>query len=120
VEGMPMTILGQRFYDVWYVGELSEEGVDRIIECLLDYSCRAAGRVRLRFYLQNIGDLTYMAYVRRILLQNTSLSIVIEEKSIQDLEKDIELAKDGDGIVLIKNMVGLEVPVNEKIKIIEV
>jgi len=115
-----MRILSQRFYDVWYVGEISEDGVDRIIECLLDYSCKVAGRVRLRFYLQNMKDLTYMAYVRRILLQNTSLSIVIEEKSIKDLERDIGSAKDEDRIVLIKNMVSLEVPINQKIKVIEV
>lgn len=117
---MPTTILGQRFYDVWYVGEISEDGVDRIIECLLDYSCKATGRVRLRFYLQNMEDLTYMAYVRRILLQNTSLSIVMEEKSVEDLERDIRAVKDEDRIVLIKNMVSLEIPINEKIKIVEV
>ncbi len=113
-----MTILDQRFYNVWYVGEINEDGVDRIIECLVNYSSKAIGRVRLRFYLKNIQDLSYIAYVRRILLQNTSLSIVIEEKLVEDLERDIKSAE--DEIVVIKNRGGLEIPLSEKIKIVEV
>lgn len=113
-----MTMLSQKFYNVWYVGEINEDGVDKIIECLLDYSSKAIGRVKLRFYLNNIQDLSYIAYVRRILLQNTSLSIVIEERLVEDLERDIKSAE--DEVVVIKNRGDLEIPLSEKIKIVEV
>lgn len=110
-------MLGQRFHDIWYVGEVSEEGVDRIIECLLEYHSKAGMRIRLRFYLENVDDLSYMTHVRRILLQNTSLSILVEARRTEDLERDIESAEE---VTLIKNKVDLQIPLNTKIKIMEV
>ncbi|MEM1584328.1 MAG: hypothetical protein QXF28_04885 [Nitrososphaerota archaeon] len=115
---MPETMLGQRFHDIWYVGEVSEEGVDRIIECLLDYHSKAEMRIRLRFYLENVDDLSYMVHVRRILLQNTSLSILVEARPIEDLKRDVEAAE--EEITLIKNKVDLQIPLNTKVKIMEV
>lgn len=115
---MPETMLGQRFHGIWHVGEINEKSVDRIIECLLDYSSKAAMRVRLRFYLENVEDLSHMAYVRKILLQNTSFSIVIESRPLRDLEKDIKSAE--EEVTIIKNSVDLDTPLGEKIKIIEV
>lgn len=115
---MPETMLGQRFYDIWYIGKVNDEGLDKIIECLFDHHSRAEMRIRLRFYLENVEDLSYMAYVRRILLQSVGLSIIIEAKPVGDLERDIKLAK--EEVTLIKNDVNLEIPFTGKIKIMEV
>ncbi len=116
---MLKTMLGERFHNIWYVGEVSEEGVDKIIQYLTDFSSKAVGRVRLRFYIDKPGDISYLANIKRILLHNTSLSIVVEERLVDELQKD--LASIDDEVILIRSKQSpLEIQDVERVKVIEV
>lgn len=112
------TVLGQRFYNIWYVGEVTEEGIDRVIEFLRSLQFKAESGVKIRFYLENVAGLRYLHHVRRVLISNTSLSIVVEEKLLSELENDAQ-SMDGE-IVLIANKYDLDIPNSEKIKIVKV
>ncbi|MEN2975505.1 MAG: hypothetical protein ABDH32_08055 [Candidatus Caldarchaeales archaeon] len=112
------SVLKQRFHNIWYVGELDEKGVDRIIQQLKNLPGKVTPRVRIRFYLGDGKDLTYLANCRRILLENFSISIVIEDRHVDELKKDIESAR--EDVILIANGIHIEDIKNERIKLVEV
>ncbi|MDW7985779.1 MAG: hypothetical protein RMI88_00990 [Nitrososphaerota archaeon] len=112
------TMLKQRFHEIWYVGKLDEDGVNTIVDQMSNVFIKVKDRVRLRFYLDNQNDLSYIASCRRILTENIALSIVIEDKPLDDLKKDIETVK--DEVVLICNKFDLGEINNEKVRLVEV
>jgi len=112
-------MLNERFYEVWFVGDLDEDGVKKLRESLFDALRRGEKRIRFRFYLTERGDLSYLGELRRILLENTRLSIAIDESDFRKLEEDIKsLEKE---VLIIVNKVDFLPPYlrSEKLRIAE-
>ncbi len=116
---MPETMLEQRFSNIWCVGEINEEVVDKIIMYMSDFSSRATNRVRLRFYNDRAGDISYIDNLRKILLHNTNLSIVVEEKPIDELQGDVASLED-EAVLICSRHYSVNVPATDKLRIVEV
>jgi hypothetical protein len=117
---MPETMLEKRFRDVWCVGEINEDVVDKIITQLSDFSSRATSRVRLRFYNDRAGDISYIEHLRKILLHNTNLSIVVEEKPIDELPGDVKSLEDEAVLICSRRYYSVNVPSTDRLRIVEV
>ena len=111
LEGFQLTtriesMLGQRFSEIWVVGELGEDAVETLKRMVKDSMFRGVKRLKLIFYLSNPKDLNYLNLLRPVLLENVSMSIVVEERSIRNMPDDAKLIKDEINVV-----VGKPVPV---------
>ena len=99
-------MLGQRFSEVWVVGELSENLVEILKRVVKDSMFKGVRRLKLVFYLSDPKDLSYLNLLRPALLENVSMSMVVEERSIKNMPADAKLVKDEINVV-----VGRPVPV---------
>jgi len=111
LEGFQLTtriesMLGQRFSEIWVVGELGENAIETLKRIVRDSMFRGVKRLKLIFYLSNPKDLNYLNLLRPVLLENVSMSIVVEERSIKNMPDDAKLIKDEINVV-----VGKPVPV---------
>ena len=118
LEGFQLTtkvgsMLGQRFSEVWIVGEPGEDMVEALKRVVRDSMFRGVKRLKLIFYLSGPKDLNYLNLLRPVLLENVSMSIVVEERSIKNLLDDARLVKDEVNVVM-----GSMVPV-EFMKMVE-
>ena len=87
VKGM----LDQRFSEVWVVGEIDEDIVKALKEIVRDEKLRGVKRLKFIFYLSDPKNFNYLNLLRSALLENTSMSIVVEEKSLENLLDDVKL-----------------------------
>ncbi|MCD6591693.1 MAG: hypothetical protein J7K78_01585 [Thaumarchaeota archaeon] len=102
-----MKMLSQEFFEVWIVGEVDDQLIEKLKEKLHEACGKSHRRIRFRFYSNNPrSNLAYLDAMRSVLLENTALSIVIEERGIEDLEKDSEHLKD-EAILLVRGRGGL-------------
>jgi len=105
LEGFQLTtkvgsMFGQRFSEVWIVGEPGEDMVEALKRILRDSMFRRVKRLKLAFYLSNPKDLNYLNLLRPVLLENVSMSIVVEERPIKNLLDDARLVKDEINVVM--------------------
>ena len=105
LEGFQLTtkvgsVLGQRFSEVWIVGEPGEDIVEALKRVVRDSTSRGVKRLKLVFYLRGPRDLNYLNLLRPVLLENVSMSIVVEERSIKNLLDDARLVKDEVNVVM--------------------
>ena len=105
MEGFQLTtkvgsMLGQRFSEVWIVGEPGEDMVEALKRVVRDNMFRRVKRLKLIFYLSNPRDLNYLNLLRPVLLENVSMSIVVEERPIKNLLDDARLVKDEVNVVM--------------------
>ena len=100
-------MLSQEFFEVWIVGEVDDQLIEKLKEKLYEAYGKRHRRICFRFYSDNPrSNLAYLEAMRSVLLENTALSIVIEERRIKDLEKDSEHLKD-EAILLVRGRGGL-------------
>ncbi|MCX8188020.1 MAG: hypothetical protein N3F65_05385 [Nitrososphaeria archaeon] len=83
-------MLARRFYEVWVLGGLSKGEAEEIKRCLSEAVMRRAERLRIRIYNKNSEDLSYLDELKGILLENVSLSIVVESRDVGKLVEDLE------------------------------
>lgn len=94
-------MLAKRFYEVWVLGAPGEREVEEIKKCLFEAVRVGEARLRLRIYTNKVEDISYLGELRRLLLENTSLSIVVESRNIGELPRDLE-AHEGE-VIFIAN-----------------
>ena len=93
-------MLGQRFSETWIVGEPGEDMVEALKRIVRDSMLRGVKRLKLVFYLSGPRDLNYLNLLRPVLLENVSMSIVVEERPIKNLLDDARLVKDEINVVM--------------------
>lgn len=93
-------MLSQRFLKIWFAGELDEEAIEHLKRKIAEALAHHERRILFRFYLDEGSREPYYDALRRILLSNVSLSVVIEERSASQLQSDLERAS-GEEILLI-------------------
>lgn len=92
----------EHLYEVWLVGELGTECVDRLYR-ELELAARSGKRMlKLRFYLKDRNDPRYYEVMRGLLLKNALLSIFIEDRSLEDFSKD--LMRKASDVTVIKGL----------------
>lgn len=92
-------MLSQRFLRIWFAGELDEDAIEHLRRKIAEALARHERRILFRFYLNEGSREPYYDALRRILLNNVSLSIVVEERPIPELQSDLE--KESGEILLI-------------------
>ncbi|MCF8885542.1 MAG: hypothetical protein QW655_03015 [Nitrososphaerota archaeon] len=115
---MVESVLDKTFYEIWHIGEVDDLSIDKIIDYMNKAISEGARSIRLRFYLNSYGDLSYIQYIRRILLNNTLATIVVEDRVIEELGKDVE--KLNNNVIVIMNKVEKEFPGEDKVRIVKV
>lgn len=115
---MVESVLDKTFYELWHIGEVDDSSIDKIIDYVNRAISEEVRSIKLRFYLKNHGDLSYIHYIRRILISNTLATIVVEDRVVEELRKDLE--KLNSKVVVILNKIELEFPRTDKIEIVEV
>lgn len=114
-------MLSKRFYEIWLLGTLDDKVMEKIKECLSDaIRCREE-RARIRIYTEDQNDVSYLDYLRKVLIDNTLLSIVLEFRDIKKIFEDLE-SKDGE-VTLIINKSPLHIDLmrfRDRLKVIEV
>ena len=106
-EGFQLTttvesVLGQRFSEVWIIGELGEDMVEALKRVVRNKMLEGVKRLKLIFYLSGPEDLNYLNLLRPVLLENVSMSIVVEERSVKSLLDDARLIKDEVNVIMGK------------------
>jgi len=113
-------VLEQEFFEVWVVGDLGEELVEKLKEKLREAYRRNHPRIRFRFYYDAQNSLNFEA-IRSILLENTRLSIVIEERPFKALESDLGSIGGEVSLLVSKKLVpSMKLPKNSRLKLAEV
>ena len=107
MEGFQLTttvesMLGQSFSEVWIVGELGEDMVEALKRIVRNRMFGGVKRLKLIFYLSNPEDLNYLNLLRPVLLENVSMSIVVEERPVKSLLDDARLIKDEVNVIIGK------------------
>lgn len=87
-------MLSQKFLKVWFAGRLNEESIEALRRKIAEALVRRERRMLFRFYLDEGSREPYYDALRRILLENVSLSIVIEERPASQLQDDLEKEPD--------------------------
>lgn len=87
-------MLDQRFSEIWVVGEIDEDLVKALKEAVRDGKLRGVKRLKFVFYLSDPENFNYLSLLRPALLENTLMSIVVEEKPIKNLPDDVKLIDD--------------------------
>lgn len=93
-------MLNKKFFTIWFAGRLDDKAVEKLRRKLAEALARREQKVLLRFYLDEGSRESYYDALRRILLSNVALSVVVEERPAPDLQKDLEKPPEG-GITLI-------------------
>lgn len=83
-------MLSESFHEIWIVGELGDEDVEKIKEAIAKRVLKGERRIKIKFYLREIGSLPYLEGLRKVLLENVHASIVVEEKAIDELMRELE------------------------------
>lgn len=83
-------MLARRFYEVWVLGGLDRGEVEEVKKCLSEAVMRRVERLRIRVYNRDSEDLSYLDGLKAILLENASLSIVVESRDVGRLVDDLE------------------------------
>jgi len=117
-------VLGQSFSEVWIVGELGEDMVEALKRVVRNKMLEGVKRLKLIFYLSNPEDLNYLNLLRPVLLENVSMSIVVEERPVKSLLDDARLIKDEVNVIIGK-MVSAELVKaielsRDKLKVVEI
>ncbi|MCD6341912.1 MAG: hypothetical protein J7L83_03560 [Thaumarchaeota archaeon] len=113
-------MLDERFYEVWFVGDLDEDGVKKLRESLFDALKKGEKRMRLRFYLTERNDLSYLGELRGVFLENTRLTVVIESRGLGRLEEDVKTAEK-DVLIVVNKIAALPSTLHsEKLRIVKV
>ena len=94
-------MLTQKFLKVWLVGEADDRIVGKLKEKLREALSRGERRIAFRFYLEDASGTAHLEAMRPVLLENTVLSVVVEEKPISELEKDLASLSEEDEVLLI-------------------
>ena len=106
-EGFQLTttvesVLAQRFSEVWIIGELGEDMVEALKRVVRNKMLEGVKRLKLVFYLSGPEDLNYLNLLRPVLLENVSMSIVVEERSVKSLLDDVRIIKDEVNVIMGK------------------
>ena len=96
-------MLAQKFLKIWLVGEADDRMVEKLKEKLREAFSREERRIALRFYLEDASSMAHLEAMRPVLLENTLLSVVVEEKPVSELEKDLASLGEEDEVLLILN-----------------
>jgi len=114
-------LLEQKFFEVWVVGNLGEEFVEKLKEKLFEAHQRNCPRIRFRFYYGDPHNSLNFEAIRSILLENTRLSVVIEERSLETLESDLR-SLGGEVSLLVSRALAssMKFPKNSRLKLVEV
>ena len=94
-------MLTQRFFKVWLVGAIDEHVVKKLKEKLFEALSKGKRGIIFRFYISDADDRSYLEVMRPVLLENTVLSVLIEERQITDLQKDLADLSSGEEVVLL-------------------
>jgi len=95
-------VLGRRFSEVWIVGELGEDMVEALKRVVRNKMLEGVKRLKLIFYLSGPEDINYLNLLRPVLLENVSMSIVVEERPVKSLLDDARLIKDEVNVIIGK------------------
>jgi len=98
-------VLSQEFAEVWIAGKVGETEIEALRKALLECARRGRRRLRFRFYLNPREGLSYIEALRRVLLENVSMSIVVEERPIDELPLHAEKLK-GEVLMVVGGGVG--------------
>jgi len=85
-------MLEEHFEEIWFAGELDEDGLRRLREGVVEVFMRGGRRVKLRFYLEDPSGLQYFEVLRKLLLDNTVMTIVVEDRGLDKLLEDASRA----------------------------
>ena len=114
-------MLEQEFFEVWVVGDLGEELVEKLKEKLREAYRRNHPRIRFRFYYDDAQSSLDFEAIRSILLENTRLSVVIEERPFKALESDLGSIGGEVSLLVSKKLVpSMKFPKNGRLKLAEV
>lgn len=94
-------MLTQRFFKVWVVGEADDQMVEKLKEKLHEALARGERRIVFRFYLRDMSSTAHLEAMRPVLLENTLLSVVVEERDFSELEKDLASLSKEEGVLLL-------------------
>ena len=97
-------MLSQRFTEVWVIGGVDEADSELLKQALITALTKGSRRIKFKFYLPNPGDLGYMEAMRPVLLENVVASIVVEEKPLEELERDLETV--GEEVIVVSGREG--------------
>lgn len=116
-------MLTQKFFKVWLAGKADDQLIRKLKEKLREALSRGERRIVFRFYLEDASNTAYLEAMRPVLLDNTILSVVVEEKPASELEKDLASLSKEDEVLLIlrgqlKNLPKL--PRSSRLKVEEV
>lgn len=114
-------MLNRRFYEVWFLGVLDEGGAEEIRKCLFEAAKRREERLRIRIYTKGPEDTSHLGALRKILIEDTSLSIVVESREAEKIDEDLE-SHEGEVTLIINRPPPLKdlTRFQEKLRIIEV
>ena len=114
-------MLEQEFFEVWVVGDLGEGLVEKLKEKLSEAYQRSYPRIRFRFYYGDPHNSLNFEAIRSILLENTRLSVVIEERPLKTLEPDLRsLGGEVSLLVSRKLASSIKLPRSNRLKLVEV
>jgi len=115
-------LLEQKFFEVWVVGDPKEEKlIEKLREKLSEAHQKKHLRIRFRFYYGNSQSSPYFEALRPILLDNTRLSVVVEEKSLEALASDLEDLEDEVSLLVSRKLASsIKLPRSSRLKIVEV
>ena len=114
-------MLEQEFFEVWVVGDLGKGLVEKLKERLSEAYQRNYPRIRFRFYYSDPHNSLNFEAIRSILLENTRLSIVIEERPLETLESDLRSLGGEVSLLVSKELASSrKFPKNSRLKLVEV
>lgn len=83
-------MLTKRFYDVWFLGRLDDVGVEKLKKYLFEAVKNGEERLRIRIYVRDGEEVSYLDELKKVLLENVLLSIVVESREIEKFAEDLE------------------------------
>ena len=114
-------LLEQRFFEVWVVGNLGKEFVEKLKEKLSEAYQSNCPRIRFRFYYDDPHNSLNFEAIRSILLENTRLSVVIEERSLETLESDLRSLGGEVSLLVSRELASsMKFPKDSRLKLVEV
>ena len=114
-------MLEQEFFEVWVVGDLGEGLVEKLKEKLSEAYQRNYPRIRFRFYYGDPHNSLNFEAIRSILLENTRLSVVIEERPLKTLESDLRSLGSEVSLLVSRRLASsIKLPRSSRLKIVEV
>ena len=99
MEGALAALLAKEAEEVWVLGDAGKAMVEELRELLIKAARSGKKRMRLIFYLDDPRRLDYLNLLRAVLVENTSMSIIVEEKPRKTLEHDLKNRKERPRII---------------------